>query len=323
MSVSKTVNHAVSLTKNLTDVWYAGALSSHVKTGAMLSQVILQQPILFYRNQKGEACALRNLCPHRGIPLSYGRIVNDEVECPYHGWKFNCEGVCTEIPSLLPDQDVDSRKIKVKKYPVIEMAGIVWIFIDQSPRTRDAAKVPRPFFPNFPANIKVQSPSVSLLPLPMNLAAAELLNPLMSSGVHRKKDPHFWDPVSSGLKLRQTENKKVETHFHLPAVRIDSLRLGQQTVYSTLGALTPVDDKTTLFYRVTVLEATWARAFAPLLKLMSPLRLSKKFRTGQQGMEGMEQKHNEELYLSLTTEFIASRGEVREFQNPISETPSI
>jgi phenylpropionate dioxygenase-like ring-hydroxylating dioxygenase large terminal subunit len=63
--------------------------------------------------------------------LSYGRLVDEQVECPYHGWKFDCEGTCTEIPSLLPDQGIDSTKIKVRSYSTFEQQGVVWIFMNE------------------------------------------------------------------------------------------------------------------------------------------------------------------------------------------------
>lgn len=70
-------------------------------------------------------------------------MVGDTVECPYHGWKFSCAGVCTEIPSLLPDQDLDCTKIKVKTYPVQERNGAIWVFIgDKEFDTAQAPSLP-------------------------------------------------------------------------------------------------------------------------------------------------------------------------------------
>src|SRR6185436_9576523 len=63
----------------LRDLWYMPALAKSLARGQML----------------------REICPHRGVPLSAGRILaNETVECPYHGWRFRKSGSCAKIPSL-------------------------------------------------------------------------------------------------------------------------------------------------------------------------------------------------------------------------------
>src|SRR5207253_7778257 len=98
----------------LRNVWYVALPSSELKQNKMQSRVIMGEPIVFYRDSQDKVSGLRDICPHRGIPLSYGRVVKDQVECAYHGWKFNSEGTCTEIPSLCEGQDLDCTKIKVR-----------------------------------------------------------------------------------------------------------------------------------------------------------------------------------------------------------------
>ena len=58
-------------TEILKNVWYAVALSSDVKAGKMKSVVLDGQPIVLARKPGGEVYAIRNICPHRGIPFSY------------------------------------------------------------------------------------------------------------------------------------------------------------------------------------------------------------------------------------------------------------
>ena len=89
----------------LRDLWYMPALAKSLKRGAMRREMLLGEPVLLGRDHAGTAFALRDICPHRGVPLSAGRIRDDNsVECPYHGWRFRKDGVCSKIPSLVPGQ---------------------------------------------------------------------------------------------------------------------------------------------------------------------------------------------------------------------------
>ena len=77
---------------------------------------------------------MRDICPHRGVPLSAGKILAENtVECPYHGWRFRRDGVCSAIPSLVEGQDMDPAKIRVRAYPVREQDGLIWVYVAAQP----------------------------------------------------------------------------------------------------------------------------------------------------------------------------------------------
>ena len=100
------------------DLWYMPALASSLKRGQMRREMLLGEPVLLGRDHAGQLFALRDICPHRGVPLSAGRIKSDQtVECPYHGWRFRQDGVCGAIPSLVPGQDFDPEKIRCSPPP--------------------------------------------------------------------------------------------------------------------------------------------------------------------------------------------------------------
>jgi phenylpropionate dioxygenase-like ring-hydroxylating dioxygenase large terminal subunit len=98
----------------LRNLWYFALHSHALKAGQIRQKTILGEPYVFGRTSKGEAFALRDLCPHRGVPLSTGRMADDTVECPYHGWRFKPSGQCSLIPSLVGQENVDPSRIHVR-----------------------------------------------------------------------------------------------------------------------------------------------------------------------------------------------------------------
>ena len=74
--------------------------------------MLLEIPLAVGRDGSGKVFALRDACPHRGMPLTCGRFDGREVECSYHGWKFDAHsGQCTLIPSLTSDQKLKIDRI--------------------------------------------------------------------------------------------------------------------------------------------------------------------------------------------------------------------
>ena len=81
----------------LTDSWYFISTSKDLKSGEQRREILLGQPIMVGRTKAGEAFAMRDICPHRLVPLSAGQHVDTDVEptvqCPYHGCRFGTDGV--------------------------------------------------------------------------------------------------------------------------------------------------------------------------------------------------------------------------------------
>src|SRR5579885_1312040 len=89
----------------LWDFWYPALRSAEIRGQKLAKAMLLEIPLVLGRTREGKAFAMRDSCPHRGIPLSYGRFDGTTVECSYHGWRFDaCSGRCVEIPSDKPGQ---------------------------------------------------------------------------------------------------------------------------------------------------------------------------------------------------------------------------
>src|SRR5207249_10218155 len=73
----------------LWDVWYPAIRSKEIRGQKLIKAMLLEVPLVLGRTSEGKVFAMRDSCPHRGIPLSYGRLDRKVVECCYHGWRFD------------------------------------------------------------------------------------------------------------------------------------------------------------------------------------------------------------------------------------------
>jgi phenylpropionate dioxygenase-like ring-hydroxylating dioxygenase large terminal subunit len=92
-----------------------------------LACMLLGQRLVLFR-EGGRIGLLRDRCPHRGAPLSSGRVVPGGIACPYHGWRFAADGVCIDVPgsALYPDVCAEALPVRVE-------AGLVWTSLAASP----------------------------------------------------------------------------------------------------------------------------------------------------------------------------------------------
>lgn len=81
-------------------------------------------PIAVWRHAHGVAAVL-DRCPHRNVPLGAGEVVNGELRCPYHGWRFASDGACSHIPGL---SDAPGKAHRATSYAARESQGFVWVW---------------------------------------------------------------------------------------------------------------------------------------------------------------------------------------------------
>ncbi|MEZ0311332.1 MAG: Rieske 2Fe-2S domain-containing protein [Myxococcota bacterium] len=108
--------------------WYVLCESSELRARP-LKRALFDMPLAVFRGAGGEPVALVDRCAHRNVPISAGRVVHGEIECPYHGWRFDREGVCRNVPALVDDKG-SSKARRVARYPTVERQGLVWAWGD-------------------------------------------------------------------------------------------------------------------------------------------------------------------------------------------------
>ncbi|UCU92047.1 aromatic ring-hydroxylating dioxygenase subunit alpha [Hydrogenophaga taeniospiralis] len=86
---------------------------------------LLGQDFVLFKNAQGAFGLLDRDCPHRGADLAFGRNEGDGLRCPFHGWKFDVSGQCTETPAE-PAGSMLCTRIQQRSYPLIEKAGALF-----------------------------------------------------------------------------------------------------------------------------------------------------------------------------------------------------
>src|SRR6476661_8115117 len=89
---------------------------------------ILSERLLAFRDSQGKYGLIDEFCAHRGVSLWFGRNEENGLRCPYHGWKYNTDGQCIDVP-LEAAESGFCRKIKLKSYPLVQRGPVLWTYM--------------------------------------------------------------------------------------------------------------------------------------------------------------------------------------------------
>jgi phthalate 4,5-dioxygenase oxygenase subunit len=107
--------------------WLPAAKSSEVVAGGdPVRLMLLGEKLIAFRDATGRVGVMDHRCPHRCASLFYGRNEAGGIRCVYHGWQFDADGNCVDMPNLTPEQDF-RQKVRAKAYKVTERAGVIWV----------------------------------------------------------------------------------------------------------------------------------------------------------------------------------------------------
>lgn len=115
---------------NFANVWTPVGLSGDLKPGKPLAMRIAGERVVLFRDAGSQPGALIDRCPHRGVALSLGKVVNGEIECPFHGWRFDRSGANCRVPW---NPDAKRDRLGAVALPVREIAGLLWLYTGFEP----------------------------------------------------------------------------------------------------------------------------------------------------------------------------------------------
>jgi vanillate O-demethylase monooxygenase subunit len=107
------------------NAWYAVGWDHEVTAKGILARTVAGRPMALYRTAAGRPVALADACWHRLAPLSLGKLVgDDEIQCPYHGLRYNPAGRCTRLPA----QETLNPSASVPSFPIVERYRYLWVW---------------------------------------------------------------------------------------------------------------------------------------------------------------------------------------------------
>lgn len=109
--------------------WQPAALADELAGPRPVVPVrLLGEDLVLFRNHDSQLALIDRHCPHRGADLCYGRLEDNGLRCPFHGWHFDRTGQCIEQPGE-PEGSTMHTRIKTTSYPVVEKNGIVFAYL--------------------------------------------------------------------------------------------------------------------------------------------------------------------------------------------------
>lgn len=107
--------------------WYIICASKELSINQVLTRNVNGQKICVFRDSQGETHAMDGFCPHMGVDLGIGKVVNDRVRCFFHHWEYGTDGLCKHIPI----QNEIPKKARLQTYASTEAYGFVWVHPDK------------------------------------------------------------------------------------------------------------------------------------------------------------------------------------------------
>jgi phenylpropionate dioxygenase-like ring-hydroxylating dioxygenase large terminal subunit len=328
----------------LREAWYYALPGRALRRGQVAARTMLGEPVLLGRDRSGAVFALRDVCPHRGMPLSEGRFDGGEIECCYHGWRFTPAGRCTAIPSLVAGQKFDLARVSVESYPATEVQGNVWVYFGSDP----AAAPPVPLLAGFAPEARPGIVETVRFDAAVDHAVVGLMDPAHGPFVHRAWwwrsahsahekakafAPSDWGftmsrhaPSSNSRAYKLLGGSETEIAFTLPSVRVERIEAGRM-VLCNLTAITPVDDRTSEINHCWYWSSPFLSALKPLARPFIRAFLSQDGAIMARQQKGLrfdpvlslidDADTQARWYFQLKREYRRARAEGRPFENPV------
>jgi phenylpropionate dioxygenase-like ring-hydroxylating dioxygenase large terminal subunit len=305
--------------------WYPALRADQLRRGKTKTALLLGNPLLLGRKNDGRIFAMRDLCPHRGIPLSAGWFDGERVTCKYHGWEFEpCTGQCQLIPSLTSEDTLDATRIFAGAYACEERDGYAWVYVPEPGSGLGAGRIGAelpdiPEVPKFSAKFKSAHLQADL-PCNVDHGIIGLMDPAHGPFVHQSwwwrskgsihaKEKHF-EPIRDDEHAGRNAGFRMAAHapssnslpykllgahgpvtttidFVLPNRRYETIRCGDKW-WASLTTVTPVTASTC---RIDVCAAwnvlAWVPFFTSMLKFFGGIFVGQDQQTMVEQAEGL------------------------------------
>lgn len=249
--------------------WYIVASSDELGDKP-LARKIFGTPLVLFRDGGGTAGALLDRCPHRNVPLSLGSVHKGQLECPYHGWRFDTGGTCRFVPSLVGESEGKGRR--APSFAAREQQGFVWIWaaLDEEPTTdpHRFALAETPGYTTVRRQVEARGSLYSTLEnaldvphtafLHRGLFRGESRNLHITARIKRSADrveaSYIGEPRPPGVIGRVlSPSGGMVTHtdrFIMPSIAQVEYAIGDENHILVDSVMTPIDDFLTRIYAV-------------------------------------------------------------------------
>lgn len=172
----------------LKNKWYLICPSDELKN-RIVKKRIFGEDIIFFRDQDGDIAALEDRCCHRNVNLSLGYLNNNTIICGYHGWEYDKNGYCVNIPSQLPGDKIPPTA-KIKSYPVKDFNKWVWVFLGDDEKSVQINPTDIPEMNEWPFTYKAYTFKADL-----ESTAESLIDPYHIAYVHSNSIKSFMGQI--------------------------------------------------------------------------------------------------------------------------------
>lgn len=255
----------------LRNIWYVAGHSEELDT-APIGRIYLNEPVLIYRAESGAIIAMDDRCPHRLAPLSRGKVIGENIQCPYHGLQFDGTGHCVKMPMR---GNVPPRAT-LRTYLVVDRHSLLWIWMGDQERANpdlipDFSDRDDPSIGWFTGTLHAKANYQLMIDNLLDLTHAEFLHPFLSSEgwaernvqtvtqagdritIHNVAEEDNILPINKQLKPHLGDIGKTVHHerWDLPSLvrlSVDYYSGEDEILIPSAHMLTPETEKTTHYF---------------------------------------------------------------------------
>lgn len=273
----------------LDQFWYIAAQSKDVGKDKPFATKILNEWVVIFRDESGEAQALQDRCAHRCAQLSKGTVKNGELSCPYHGWTYRGDGNVTHVPSEGPRRAMNTKNTsrKTRNFQVLEAQDYIYVCLSEKPVVLPPFSIPGFRLPGW-GSIRVinrfKNNVTNCVENFVDIPHTVSVHPKIFRNTKEEKFGATVKRVSGSVHVRYHQEranlgyfswflnpKNVEMlhtdEFHMPNITTVCYSAGEtRTFHITSQSIPVTDDETLVYTDVTYAYGRWTQFAGPFVR---------------------------------------------------------